>query len=248
MNELGANEDDMRFFTKLSEREFDGILAGKAPGGELEDVAAFFRELRVSLEEAPSPSIEDGHLAAIIEEARDLHPFAPEPQITPSLGPRLRRPRLAARAPGAAVGRAAPAPCGGAAYAGALPAPVQSKVADIARNVGISLPGNDHRSKQRGGGQDTGETGQTNVGRPAHSNGGQSGDQSGGDQSGDRSGGDQSGGDQSGGDDGTSTNDNQSGQTTTVQGVENEQGTGGAQNEQGTPSGGSGAGDGNQNG
>jgi hypothetical protein len=273
LNGFGANDDDMRFLTKFSERELDGILAGKAPDGELEDVATFFRTLRTGLEEAPPAPVEAGHLAAIFDEARHLQPSTPELQTSPSGQRRVRNPfrRLAARATIAAAGLAALAAFGGAAYAGALPSPVQGKVADIAGKVGVSLPGNDERSKPHGGGgggvQDTGSlTGRTKVDQPAQGTGSQgsgdqgsvnqgSGDQGSADQgSGDQGDGqtdrDQPNGGQGNGDQGSETNGRQGAQTTTtVQGGNGEQGgTQGAGNEPGSaPGGGSGA-DGGQQG
>jgi hypothetical protein len=271
LNGFGANDDDMRFLTKLSERELDGILAGQAPDGELEDVATFFQMLRTGLEEAPPAPVEARHLAAIFDEAREIQPSTLE--RPPSLvGPRrLRNPfrRLVARATIAAVGLAALAAFGGAAYAGALPSPVQGKVADIASKVGLSLPGNDERSKPRGGGggvQDTGsQTGRTNVDQPAQGTGNQGGgdqvngdqrtgdqgsvDQGSGDQGDGQTNNSQPNGDQANGDQGSEGNGRQGAQTTTtVPGVHDEPGAQGAGNDPGsTPSGGSGA-DGGQQG
>jgi hypothetical protein len=253
----------MRFFAKLSERELDGILGGKAPDVELEDVAAFFRELRTGLEEPPPSPVEARQLAGIFEEARRPQPSASELQIPAPRAPRrLRNPfrRLAARATIAAVGLAALAAFGGAAYAGALPTTVQGKVADFARHVGLSLPGRDDPSKQPGGGQSPGDAGQPNVGQPSQGDGNQgngnqgNGNQGNGDQTeGGQGTSNQTNGDQGNGDHGASTNDSRGDQTTTVRGGQNEQGTHGAPseqgapNEQGAPSGGSGA-DGQGNG
>jgi hypothetical protein len=195
--------------------------------------------MRIGLEEAPPASVEAGHLSGIFEEARLRHPPAPARQIPAQHGrPRLRSPlrRLAARARIAAVGLAALAAFGGAAYAGALPGPVQGKVADIARSVGLSLPGNDDRPKPRGGGaieHTGGETGHTNADQPTQGNDAR--------RDADRRNGDQANRNQTNGDQG---NSNQGARTTTVQGGQNKQGTQGTQgarNEQGTRSGGSGA-------
>ncbi len=154
MTGFGANEDDMGFFSKISERELDGVLAGKASRGELEDVATFFRELRNEFEEPVPTEIESQHLAAIFNEVHHLQPSMSEPQAPALRGARtLPNPFrwLAARAPIAAVGLAAFAAFGGAAYAGVLPGPVQAKVADIAHHVGVSLPDKRHHSKPLGG-------------------------------------------------------------------------------------------------
>lgn len=242
----------MRFGTKLSERELDGILAGKASGGELDDVATFFREMRIGLDEAPPPSVEARHLAGIFEEARHLQPSATERPIPAPRGTRRLRNqfrRLATRTTIAAVGLAALAAFGGAAYAGALPAPLQGKVADLARNIGLSLPGNHDHSKQRGGRSDGGVQHTGNTDQPAQGNPGQGtgtgtqdngpGNGSHGDETQGNS--TQTNGGQDNGDQGAQTNGNQGAQTTTVQGAQSKQGTQGAQNEHSTPSGGSGA-------
>ena len=138
----------MRFYSKLTERELDRILAGKAAtSDDFADVAAFLRELR-SLEEPPSPSVEGRHLAAIFAEALRRPSFGPGHQIPVPRGRRLANPfrRLAARAMVAAVGLTALAAFGGAAYAGVLPRPIQVEVAHILRHVGIHVPGNSHHS------------------------------------------------------------------------------------------------------
>ena len=170
MSGFGADEDEMRLFAKLSERELDGVLAGHASRDELEEVATFFRELRIDLEETLPAGVESRHLAAIFQEARHVQPAVSELQTTPALHrrPTLRNPfrRLAARATIAAVGLAALAAFGGAAYAGALPKPVQAKVADIVRHVGISLPTSHHHSKPRGGGVQSGVQSTSTLDQP----------------------------------------------------------------------------------
>jgi hypothetical protein len=131
----------MRFSMKLSERELDGILAGRLTNGEFDDVALFFRELRNSFGEAPSHAVEAHHLAGIFEEALHLQPSVHKlPTLRGTR--RLRNPfrRLAARATIAAVGLAALAAFSGAAYAGVLPRPVQDTVAHVAHHLGLALP------------------------------------------------------------------------------------------------------------
>ena len=61
MNTFGANQHEMRSLAKISERELDGILAGKANGGAFDDVAAFFREMRVGLDEALPARVQERH-------------------------------------------------------------------------------------------------------------------------------------------------------------------------------------------
>ena len=151
MTGFGANEDDMQVFAKLSEREMDAILAGRATSDALADVAAFVRELRIDLEEAPPSWVESRHLAGIIAEAGRVRPAAATPQTTSVPRPRrLQNPfrRLAARATITAAGLAALATLGGVAYAGALPAVMQTKVAEIARHVGLSLPDKHRHTKK----------------------------------------------------------------------------------------------------
>ena len=150
MNGFGANEDAMHFFARLSEREMDHILAGRAVTDEFEDIASFVRELRLDLEETPPSWVESRHLAGIVAEVGRVLPGAAAPQTVPPARPRLHNPfrRLAARAMITAAGLAALATLGGVAYAGALPAPLQTKVAEIARHVGLTLPGKHHHTKQ----------------------------------------------------------------------------------------------------
>lgn len=225
MNAPGANEDEMRFFTKLTERELAGILAGSATSGGLEDVATFFREMRIDLEEAPSASVESRHLAGIFEEVRHLQPPAAEPLTTAATGSRrLRTPfrLLAGRATFAAIGLAVLAAFGGAAYAGVLPTPVQDKVAGIARHVGLSLPDKHHKSRKHGGGAGSGVQHTTTLDqRPATNlgadNGTQGNDQSHGTQDGSQSNEQGSGTEGPGQGQGTGAQDN--GQSNGVQGT-----------------------------
>jgi hypothetical protein len=173
LSEPGANEEEMQFATKVSERELDRILAGKATGGEFEDVATFFQELRISLDTSPSPSVEARHLAGIFEEALHLQPSPPDRQTQARRGTlRLRNPlrRLAAPATIAAVGLAALAAFGGAAYAGALPTPIQTEVAHLARHVGLSLPANNHHSSEHGAGSNRGTSHIGKTGQPDQGN------------------------------------------------------------------------------
>ena len=133
----------MRSLAKLSERELDAILAGKANGGEFDDVAAFFREMRVGLDEALPLRVQEGHLASMVAEARRLDRSTPERSLravasTPKTRNAFRR--LAARASIATVSLTTLTAFGGAAYAGVLPDRLQRPVSEIARKVGISLP------------------------------------------------------------------------------------------------------------
>jgi hypothetical protein len=165
----------MRLFSKLNERELDRILAGKATGGDFGDLATFFRELRRNLDKAPTPAVEALHLARIFEEALARQSSAPDPQTPTRRGIRLRNPfrRLAARATIAAVGLAALAGFGGAAYAGVLPTSIQGEVAHLVRHVGIVLPDNSHHSPAPGTGSipSTSHTGQPGQGSSSQGGG-----------------------------------------------------------------------------
>ena len=141
----------MRFFSKLTEQH-----ASDSPG-----VAAFLDDMRNLFVEAPRAAVADAHLASIVEAARTAGAAALEPAIA-GRRTRHRRTRIGAVAAGLAVLAA----LSGAAYAGALPGPVQGKVADIAKNVGISLPGTHHDVNQ-------GDVGNTNKG--GQGNGGATG-------------------------------------------------------------------------
>jgi hypothetical protein len=260
----------MRIFTKLSERELDCVLAGKATGGEFDDVAGFFREMRIGLDETPSPSVEARHLAGIFEEVLHLQSSAPDRQFPRLRGmQRLRNPfrRLAARATIAAIGLAALTAFGGAAYAGALPAPVQGEIAHLARHIGLSLPGINHHSPRPGadnsGTSHTGNTGQPGLGNSGQGTGihgnrlgndGQGNDAHGGGAQGNstqtnrdqgnstQTNGGRGNGTQGGkgnGDHGAQTNGNQGAQPTTIQSAQNEYGNQVTQNDQSTPNGGS---------
>jgi hypothetical protein len=249
-----------RFFAKASDREVDAVLAGRQTGGELDDVATFFRELRENLVEVPSATLEATHLAAISEATRLAPP--------PATQQRPRNRRFAARTTIAAVGLAIMAAFGGAAYAGALPAGVQGKVADIAGNVGLSLPGRDHPKKHNNveqprtstqptvsdPGQSGGDQGGGNEGDGAQTGSDQNGgvnqnggdSQNGGGDTGNQPGGDQ--GDGSAGDQGSSGG--QGNQTTTTDPTTTtgtSRGQGAGDGDQGGSSGNSGPGDQNQN-
>ena len=138
MSGSDAYEDEMRIFSSIGDRDQDRVLAGRteAVGDDLRELAAFCQEARALFVNAPSESTAVRHLAEIAAAARHGVPAAPA---------RARR-----RAPFASVGtRLALAGAGGAllaafaggALAGVLPGALQDKVAGIARNVGLSLPG-----------------------------------------------------------------------------------------------------------
>jgi hypothetical protein len=164
----------MRFFSRLSDREADAVLAGKAPAGsdELQELAAFFRDARVFLTEPPATPIAAAHLAAIAGATRASDSRVSEPQAAVRSSQRRPRNLLArpARVAVAAAALALLAAFGGAAYAGVLPDPVQGKVADIASNVGLSLPGNANDVNQ-------GDVGNQDQGNQRNSDQGDQGNQ-----------------------------------------------------------------------
>jgi hypothetical protein len=189
LSDLDAYGNEMGRFSRLNDRELDRVLAGHGPGddGDLDELAAFFRELNVVLQEAPDGSTETRHLNAILDAVRVL-PTADAPPLAASA---VRRPVFRRR--GAWSGRTSRAArvafagvlalsafCG-VAYAGALPGPVQGAVADVARNVGVSLPGA-HNNKDDGaqndkhdGAQNNAPTGTQTDTNTATENGGQGG-------------------------------------------------------------------------
>ena len=201
MTGFGADEDEMRFFTRLSEREIDSVLAGKDPSGdgELQAVAAFFRDARAVLEETSTPAAETAHLTAIFAAAREPAAVSVPALSRPAAARRGKRfSPLAARVSIAAAVVAALAALGGAAAAGLLPAPVQRTVSDIARHVGISLPHSSHHAEHGGSGNQGGAPKGGNQPGQSQTNGDETnGDQTnGGPTNGDQTNGDQTNGDQ----------------------------------------------------
>jgi hypothetical protein len=156
LSDLDAYGDEMGRFSRLNDRELDRLLAGHAPAedGVLDELADFVRELNVVFQEAPDGATETRHLTAIMDAVR-LLPAAGAPALTSTVERPLSSRRVAwsgwrsraARVAFAGV-LALSAFCG-VAYAGALPGPVQGAVADVARNVGVSLPGA-HNDKNDG--------------------------------------------------------------------------------------------------
>ena len=269
MTGFGADEDEMRFFTRLSEREIDSVLAGNDPSGdgELQAVAAFFRDARAVLEETSTPAAETAHLTAIFAAARESAAVSVPALSRPAAARRGKRfSPLAARVSIAAAVVAALAALGGAASAGLLPAPVQRTVSDIARHVGISLPHSSHHAKHGGNGNQGGAPKGGNQPEQSQTNGDQSnGDQTNGDQGNrDQSSGNSGSGDSGSGgsgDGGTQGNSQDNARTTTDQSTHGDSGGQGSSDSgsvpPATPSGGdsgtsgdsgNGAGAGDQNG
>lgn len=156
MSDNGAYQDEMRRFSRMHDRELDLLLAGRAPAdnGDLDEFAAFVREVRRTFQAAPEPATETRHLNAIMDAVRAL-PAIDTASKAATDGPAIpaRRSRwLGGRSWAARLALAGVLAFGlfcGGAYAGALPDPVQGAVADVARNVGVSLPGA-HNDKDDG--------------------------------------------------------------------------------------------------
>jgi hypothetical protein len=92
---------------------------------------SFLDDLRSAAADTPSPAV-GGELATLFRDGA-------EPVVSPTAAPRRRRWSVRAAVAGAVAG----VTFGGLGIAGALPGPVQRGVADVARQVGVSLPDND---------------------------------------------------------------------------------------------------------
>jgi hypothetical protein len=142
---------------RLTDRELDLLLAGKAPSdyGSLDDVAAFVGEVATVLQETPDEATAARHLAAISAVAREE--FS-QPTVSPSRADRkahcfrtrskpvFRNPLSGLAGKMALIAVVVLAAFGGTAYAGGLPDPLQGAVADMADSLGVSLPGADNDS------------------------------------------------------------------------------------------------------
>ncbi|MEA2499063.1 MAG: hypothetical protein QOH26_1468, partial [Actinomycetota bacterium] len=67
-------EEDMRPLSRFSDRELDGILAGRVPAGgdDLEDLVQHLQALRAVQVAAPGPEVESHHLALVAEAVSSL--------------------------------------------------------------------------------------------------------------------------------------------------------------------------------
>lgn len=145
MSDRDADGGEMGRFSRFSDRDLDALMAGKTPAGrgELDDLAGFLRDAAVVFEEAPDGGVESRHLAAMTDTARLLANDSPatEPAGEPAQLPRRKFMSRKLLVPVAACLLLALSAFGGVAYAGALPGPIQGPVADVADNLGVSLPG-----------------------------------------------------------------------------------------------------------
>lgn len=162
MSSPDAYQGEMARLSKLSERDLDRILAGQAPADAEEtgeDLTAFVRALRESLEAPPGPGTEQRHLAEIVQTSQLLADKG-EPAVRPASKahepapqvfglPKWRRKlmpaglfaTLTAKVAGVAV--AAAVATGGLAAGGVLPDPAQEAVSNLLGTVGIHVPDGD---------------------------------------------------------------------------------------------------------
>jgi hypothetical protein len=217
LSDYDAYPDDMERISRLSDGEIDGILAGQAPSEDtdLEELAAFMLDVGWLFRESSTEETAARHLAAIAEAVRLLPEDAGG--VTPRRGSssvrersgharfRLRSKPMRAKLLVATASLLLLLAFGGAAFAGALPGPVQGTVADVVGNVGVTLPGDgsdvdsDDESVIEGDDSsdvDTDDQGDDDKGQPADDDQGDQGD----DEQGDDDQGDQ-GDDEQGDDD-----------------------------------------------
>jgi len=160
MSDYDAYKGDMERIAELSDRDIDRLIAGEAPSSAraVDDLAAFIRDIRTQFGEPPTEWSAAAHLAAIVQaaEARTAGDMA-TPTLVRSGSPvadleqagRSRSGSIAVRWRPSGRRRARLVAAvvvllsgfGGAAYAGALPGPVQGEVADLVGRFGIELPG-----------------------------------------------------------------------------------------------------------
>lgn len=126
--------------------ELDRLLQGEEPA-ERAALAAFLRDAREDLPEAPPADVAERHLAAITAAAAEAAHSAPAVASAPISRPWGARARrlagLTAVKVAIGVSAAAAATGTGLATTGNLPDPVQQVVADVADRIGIELPAPD---------------------------------------------------------------------------------------------------------
>jgi hypothetical protein len=171
VSDFDAYEEDVGRLSSLSDHEIDRVLTGRALGadGALEEIAAFLEDVRPYFQEPPNDVTAAQHLAAIGQATRALsdgtgvavHGFSADRARSQRARSRSRstlgRRKLLVLAAALGVLLA----FGGAAYAGALPGPVQGAVSDLVGNVGVSVPGDGDGDSDDGGqgGSDDGPVG-----------------------------------------------------------------------------------------
>jgi hypothetical protein len=141
----------MERISSLSDRDLERLLIANLQSGEREvdELSVFIQDVKTLLAEPPEETIAVGHLAAVTELAQRLAESEAQggPARATSSSDRGRsghtrswRKPMRLKLLAAAVGVVALTAFGGAAYAGVLPAGVQSSVADLAGKVGVTLP------------------------------------------------------------------------------------------------------------
>jgi hypothetical protein len=142
----GVSMGEMKPFDDMSDQDVVRLLAGSAPEGQagLDGVARFFAEAAQTYPEPATEPYEAAHIGAMLEAAR-LSGATADTAAKPapfglSWGTTLRDLFTRPSARVAALALAMAVVLGGTAYAGVLPAPVQSAVAHVAGALGIVLP------------------------------------------------------------------------------------------------------------
>ena len=151
MSGFDAFQEDMERISSLSDQEIERLLIANLQSGErdLEELSVFIQDVKTLLAEPPNEGTAAKHLAAMTDLAQRLAegetPAVPVQAGSASARGRSGHTRtwrkpMRLKLLVAAVGLVLMAVFGGAAYAGVLPAPVQSSVADLAGKVGVILP------------------------------------------------------------------------------------------------------------
>jgi hypothetical protein len=136
----------------MSESDAELLLVGEGPRDDTSHVQVldFVESVRGTLVESVDEAVAVGHLSAVAQAARE------RPAATPQ---RKRRRPIVRRSPLVALAAAALALCLALGSFGVLPRPVQARLADASRAVGIPLPKpesaqperHEHKPSARGG-------------------------------------------------------------------------------------------------
>lgn len=138
MSDEGAYPYEMERLSRLTDADLDGLLAGDVPShGQAVELSRFIESLDDAFTSPLDEATAASHLAAITDLARAVQPHPRSTVVQPRL-PSSRRAKILAACSVAVIGA-----LGGAAYAGALPGPVQKTVSNAASTVGVDLPSDD---------------------------------------------------------------------------------------------------------
>jgi hypothetical protein len=153
-----GNSDEMDDTAPISDTDLERLLRGKPPAGgdDAPELRQFFQDLRSKYTAPAPPSVQQAHLAAMMEAAKAHHhhqarqpvtaPWQPPAGPSEDRRPRWRRKLVWSSVFGSVTAKvlvgvvAAAAATGGLAAAGSLPRPVQNAVASAAGGVGVSIP------------------------------------------------------------------------------------------------------------